>query len=67
MLSRGKRLFIYKRGKLIIAINPEGISYDISIDELKGYEVIYSIGKCSLEGVKLSIGESSFGVFKPIN
>jgi alpha-amylase amy13G len=64
---KGKRLFIYKRGKLIIAINPESNSYDISIDELKGYEVIYSIGKCSLEGVKLNMGECSLLVCKPVN
>ena len=59
-----KMPFVYKRGKLILAINPSGLEETISLDEFQGYQPIYTIGKVSLEDTNLTIGSSAFAVFQ---
>ena len=56
--------FVYKRGKLILAINPSSVEETISLDELQGYKPIYTIGKVSIEDTTLTIGPSSFVVLQ---
>ena len=62
--EKEKMPFVYKRGKLILAINPSGLEETISLDELQGYKPIYTIGKASIEEITLTIGPSSFVVLQ---
>lgn len=62
--EKEKMPFVYKRGKLILAINPSGLEETISLDELQGYKPIYTIGKASIEELTLTIGPSSFVVLQ---
>ena len=62
--EKEKMPFVYKRGKLILAINPSGLEGTISLDELQGYKPIYTIGKASIEDTTLTIGPSSFVVLQ---
>ena len=62
--EKEKMPFVYKRGKLILAINPSGLEETISLDELQGYKPIYTIGKASIEDTTFTIGPSSFVVLQ---
>ena len=62
--EKEKMPFVYKRGKLILAINPSSVEETISLDELQGYNPIYTIGKASIEDTTLTIGPSSFVVLQ---
>ena len=62
--EKEKMPFVYKRGKLILAINPSSVEETISLDELQGYKPIYTIGKASIEDITLTIGPSSFVVLQ---
>ena len=62
--EKEKMPFVYKRGKLMLAINPSGLEETISLDELQGYKPIYTIGKASIEETTLTIESSSFVVLQ---
>ena len=62
--EKEKMPFVYKRGKLILAINPSSVEETISLYELQGYKPIYTIGKASIEDTTLTIGPSSFVVLQ---
>ena len=59
----GDRLFVYKRGDLLLAVNP---SLEEKVLELDGaYEPVYIFGS-AVAGEKLTLGAQSFTVLKPV-
>lgn len=60
----GSRLFAYKRGKLLLAVNPS--AEDLSLELDGAYESIYQIGNHELTGRMLKMGAQSFVVLKPM-
>ncbi|MDR3333640.1 MAG: DUF3459 domain-containing protein [Treponema sp.] len=60
--EKGKRLFVYRRGSLVIAINPSGAQADTPVS-VPGTP-LYTIGTCALEGGVCKMGAQSFGVWK---
>ena len=61
--SEPDKPFVYQRGSLLLAVNPDGISRSV---EMKSYgrQLLFSIGEGSLENGKLTAGPQSFLVFK---
>ena len=56
--------FLYRRGDLILAINPSGRAHTISIPELAGTEIIYRIGSSRITLSGLNMEERSFSVLR---
>ena len=61
--EEGSRLFAYKRGEMLLAVNPSLDTLELELDGM--YEVVYNFGACSL-GEKLTLAAQSFVVLKPI-
>jgi maltose alpha-D-glucosyltransferase/alpha-amylase len=60
----GKRLFGYKRGDYLVAVNP---GKDAEMLELDGkYEAIFTMGKVSMEAKSAKLESQSFVVLKPV-
>lgn len=60
--EKGKYPFVYKRGKLLLAVNPSWQSAEIPL-ELQGSPV-FQIGNCALRESRLSMDGQSFGIFE---
>lgn len=60
----GKRLFVYRRGNYLVAVNP-GMEEDcVPLDGR--YEIIFSMGNADVENGHLKMGRQSFAVLKPL-
>jgi maltose alpha-D-glucosyltransferase/alpha-amylase len=59
----GSRLFAYKRGSYLLAVNPGLEALELALDGK--YEVIYTIRNPVVEGEKLTMNGQSFVVLKP--
>ena len=51
--------FVYRRGSLLLAVNPNGQDAEVDLNE-GNRSVIFSIGTGSLDGGKLKAGPQSF-------
>ena len=60
--EEGDRLFAYKRGELLLAVNPSMEEKTLELDG--AYEVLYSFGTAAA-GEKLTLGAQSFAVLQP--
>lgn len=60
----GSRLFAYKRGTFLLAVNP---SKEILSLELDGsYEIVWAVGEPAVKGNVLAMPRQSFAVLKPL-
>lgn len=59
----GSRLFAYKRGTLLLAVNPSREELSLKLDG--AYSVVYTIGSVSAEKSVLRIGAQSFAILMP--
>ncbi|MDR0876667.1 MAG: hypothetical protein LBN21_01330 [Treponema sp.] len=64
--QKGSRLFIYRRGGFILAVNPgvEKAEAAIQANAQIGAKPVYAIGVCSLENGVCNMAGSSFGVWR---
>ncbi len=60
----GSRLFAYKRGKLLLAVNPSAESLPLKLDGK--YELIYQVGAPEIGEDTLNMTAQSFAVLKPV-
>ena len=60
----GSRVFAYKRGELLVAMNPGVDTEELKLDGK--YESIYALGVSVVADDKLTLGSQSFVVLKPI-
>ncbi len=60
----GSRLFAYKRGSLLVAVNPSREPLALDLDGQ--YESLYTLGRADRTGEKLTLGGQSFAVLKPL-
>ena len=60
---RGDRLFAYKRGELLVAVNPSLEEKKLKLDG--AYEPIFTFGTAKA-GNLLKLGKQSFAVLKPV-
>ena len=60
----GSRLFAYKRGDMLVAVNPGAKAEEIKLDG--AYGVIFAMGSAEVSGEKLALGAQSFAVLKPL-
>ncbi len=61
--EKGSRLFAYKRGSLLLAVNPSGESLELELDGK--YELIYRVGEPKL-GQSLTMAPQSFAILRPV-
>ena len=61
--EEGSRLFAYKRGQMLLAVNPSEEELSLALDG--GYEIVYRMGQCNLKE-KLTMGTQSFVILKPL-
>ncbi|MCD7858645.1 MAG: glycosylase [Firmicutes bacterium] len=61
--EEGSRLFAYKRGSLLVAMNPSGESLSLPLDG--AYSPLFTIGDTSLAGKSLILGAQSFALLRP--
>ena len=60
----GSRVFAYKRGNLLVAMNPGVDTEELILDG--AYESLYALGVSVIRDEKLTLGSQSFVVLKPI-
>ena len=60
----GDRLFAYKRGELLLCVNPAADAGTLTLDSK--YEVIHSFGSAEVEGQTLRIAPQTLTVLKPV-
>ena len=60
----GSRVFAYKRGSMLVAMNPGVNAEELQLDG--AYESVYTLGQPVLEGQKLVLNAQSFVVLKPV-
>ena len=61
--EKGSRLFAYKRGKMLLAVNPSMETLTLDLDGK--YEMVYCFGSGEVSGEKLTLGPQSFVVLEP--
>ena len=61
--EKGSRLFAYKRGELLLAVNPGTKAVKLALDG--SYELIYSVGTPTVKGKMLTMPAQSFAVLAP--
>ena len=59
----GSRLFAYKRGKLLLAVNPGAEALSLTLDG--SYEPIFTVGAPSVQGTTATLPGQSFLILKP--
>ena len=59
----GRRAFAYKRGRLLLALNPGLEAEKVALDA--DYELLFSHGEPVLDGKTLTVAPGSFAVLKP--
>ncbi|MBE5997017.1 MAG: glycosylase [Lachnospiraceae bacterium] len=64
ILAEKGKPFIYRRGSLILAVNPSPIAASAEVGELLGRELIFSIGNPVLEEDTLRMSAGSFAVLR---
>ncbi|MFN2927111.1 alpha-amylase family glycosyl hydrolase [Lachnospiraceae bacterium YH-ros2228] len=64
LYSRKGQPYIYQRGDLILAINPDGEKKEVIIPEVEGRKIRFSIHEVGLKGACLTMGSQSFAVLK---
>ncbi len=62
--EEGSRLFAYKRGSLLVAVNPSAEALELKLDG--SYEILYQVGQPQVEGKTLRLSGQSFAVLKPV-
>ena len=60
--EEGSRLFAYKRGEMLLAVNPGRETLELELDG--DYETVYTFGEPAVSGKKLTMGAQSFVVLK---
>ncbi len=60
--EKDSRVFAYKRGELLVAMNPGTQVEALGLD--REYEILYAIGTPELVGETLRLGQQSFAVLK---
>ena len=60
----GSRLFAYKRGELLVAVNPGRQLMELGLDTK--YEIVYAIGEPVIYNRTLIMSAQSFAVLKPV-
>ncbi len=60
--EKGNRLFAYKRGEMLLAVNPSAQSLRLDLD--RPYSPVYTIGSPALAGTTLHLPPQSFAVLK---
>ena len=61
--SEPDRPFVYRRGSLIVAINPNGNSVTLK-KELNINEILFKIGEAAFDSESITLGSQSFAVMK---
>ena len=61
--EEGSRLFAYKRGNMLVAMNPSGKALPLTLDG--AYEPIFTMGAAEVTGKQLTLGAQSFVVLQP--
>ncbi len=61
--EKGSRIFAYKRGDYLIAVNPSAQTLELETDA--AYTIIYSVGAPELHGHTLCLPGQSFVICKP--
>ena len=62
--AEGSRLFAYKRGEMLLAVNPGPEPLTLELDG--SYQLVYTMGAPVLAGETLTMGAQSFAVLKPL-
>ena len=62
--EEGSRLFAYKRGSLLVAVNPGLAELTLALDAQ--YEVLYQLGSTAVAGNQLQLQGQSFAVLRPL-
>ena len=62
--EEGSRLFAYKRGEYLVAVNPGAAVESAPLDGK--YEIIFTMGEAAIAEGKLNLESQSFAVLKPI-
>lgn len=62
--ENGSRLFAYKRGDYLLAVNPGTQTLELPLDGT--YEVVYSFGTPVLHGDRAALSSQSFLILKPV-
>ena len=62
--EKGSRLFAYKRGRLLVAVNPGTQGSTLELDG--SYRPVYTLGEPAVQGKKLSMPCQSFVVLEPV-
>ena len=61
--QKGSRLFAYKRGNMLVAVNPGKDTLTLELDG--DYSVVYTMGNADVADTQLHIGKQSFVVLQP--
>lgn len=61
--QKGSRLFAYKRGSYVCAVNPGAKTEQLKLEGK--YEIVYAFGGSSLSGASVTMPSQSFVVLKP--
>jgi maltose alpha-D-glucosyltransferase/alpha-amylase len=61
--ERGSRLFAYKRGNMLLAVNPGREALQLKLDG--GYKSVYTIGGTEIREDELTMQSQSFVVLQP--
>ncbi len=56
--------FVYRRGDLVLAVNPDSAEKVLSLPSVEQSEVLFQIGDAALQGGKLTMGGQSFLILK---
>ena len=57
-------MMVYNRGEYLLAVNP---GMEVKTFEVEGkYELVHSFGTASLEAGKLTVGERTLTIWKPV-
>ena len=63
-VEKGDRLFAYKRGEMLLAVNPGLEQKKLALDG--EYEVAFTFGEAAVNGEKLDVSAQSFAILKPV-
>ena len=60
----GKNPFVYRRGSLLLAVNPDSADISLEHDAFSGYKFLYSINECTVNGRLLQMQGQSFVILE---
>jgi hypothetical protein len=61
--EEGSRLFAYKRGKLLLAVNPGQQALTLTADG--DYDLLFAYGNVEVQGEAVQLSAQSFAVLQP--